>query len=134
MNVITYLSKRLLGEETITKANSDELTLQYWEIYITEGIRAAIHKDFTKITEIYVPELKLTINQAITPINVFICDYDRYNSKNEPMSGHKPKLAKTVIISKKSEAAKNLLWLNDVYTKKKEREATLVKLFDSEVL
>ncbi len=133
MNVISYLSKRLLGEE-VPKANSDELTLQYWEIYITEGIRAAIHKDFHKITEIYVPELKLTINQAISPINVFLCDYDRYNSKNDNMSGHKPKLAKTVIISKKSEAAKNLLWLNDVYTKKKEREATLVKLFDSEVL
>ncbi len=129
MNVISYLSKRLLGEES-PKANSDELTLEYWEIYITEGIRAAIHRDFQKITEIYVPELKLTINQAISPINVFLCDYDRYNSKNEPMSGHKPKLAKTVIISKKSEAAKTLLWLNEVYIKKKEREATLVKLFE----
>ena len=129
MNVITYLSKRLLGEEA-PKANENELTLQYWEIYITEGIRAAIHKDFTKITEIYVPELKLTINQAISPVNVFLCDYDRYNSKNENMTGHKPKLAKTVIISKKSEAAKTLLWLNEVLTTKKERQATLIKLFD----
>jgi hypothetical protein len=133
MNVITYFSKRLLGDD-IQKANQDELTLQYWEIYITEGIRAAIHNDFHRITEIYVPELKLTINQAISPVNVFLCDYDRYNSKNDNMSGHKPKLAKTVIISKKSEAAKTLLWLNEVYTKKKEREANLVKLFDPEVV
>jgi hypothetical protein len=133
MNVITYLSKRILGEEA-PQANENELTLQYWEIYITEGIRAAIHKDFRKITEIYVPELKLTINQAISPINVFLCDYYRYNSKNDTMSGHKPKLAKTVIISKKSEAAKNLIWLYEVLTKKKEREATLVKLFDPEVV
>jgi len=129
MDIIRYLSKRLSGEDS-PKATEHELTLEYWEIYITEGIRAAIHKDFHKITEIYVPELKLTINQAISPINVFLCDYDRYNSKTEPMSGHKPKLAKTVIISKNSEAAKNLIWLEEVLTKKKERQATLIKLFD----
>ena len=129
MNVITYLSKRLSGEVS-PKANQDELTLEYWDIWITEGMMAAIHGDFHKITEIYVPELKLTINQAISPINVFLCDYDRYNSKNENMSGHKPKLAKTVIISKNSDAAKNLIWLEEVLTKKKERQDTLIKLFD----
>jgi hypothetical protein len=130
MNVITYLSKRLSGQEPAPKANENELTLEYWDIWITEGMMAAIHRDFHKITEIYVPELKLTINQAISPINVFLCDYDRYNSKAEPMSGHKPKLAKTVIISKKSEAAKNLIWLEEVLTKKKERQASLIKLFE----
>jgi hypothetical protein len=129
MDIIKYISKRLSGEES-PKANSDELTLQYYEMWISEGIIAAIHNSFQKITEIYVPELKLTINQATSPVNVFICDYDRYNSKNEPMSGKKPKLVNTVIISKKSEAAKNLIWLEEVLTKKKEREATLVKLFD----
>jgi hypothetical protein len=129
MDIIRYLSKRLSGEDS-PKATEHELTLEYWEIYITEGMMAAIHKDFHKITEIYVPELKLTINQAISPINVFLCDYDRYTSKNENMSGHKPKLVKTVIISKKSEAAKTLLWLNEVLTTKKERQATLIKLFD----
>ncbi len=133
MNVITRLSKRFLGED-VPKANQDELTLQYWEIYICEGISAAIHNSFQKITEIYVPELKLTINQAISPVNVFLCDYERYTSKEEPMSGHKPKLLKTVIISKKSEAAKNLIWINEVYTRGKEKEASLVKLFNSEVL
>ncbi len=131
MNVITYLSKRFLGEDR-PKANSDELTLEYYEMWITEGFMAAIHGDFHKITEIYVPELKLTINQAIEPVNVFICDYDRYTSKNEPMSGKRPKLINTVIISRKSEAAKNLMWLEEVLTKKKEREATLTQLFNSE--
>jgi hypothetical protein len=129
MDIIRYVSKQIIRED-IPKANSDELTLQYWEIYITEGMSAAIHGDFHKITEIYVPELKLTINQAISPINVFLCDYDRYTSKEEPMSGKRPKLLKTVIISKNSEAAKTLIWLNEVYTKKKEREATLEQLFN----
>jgi hypothetical protein len=129
MNVITYLSKRFRGEDS-PKANSDELTLEYYEMWVSEGIMAAFRHEFNKITEIYIPELKLTINQAIEPVNVFICNYDRYTSKNEPMSGKRPKLLKTVIISKKSDAAKNLIWLEEVLTKKIEREATLVKLFD----
>jgi len=130
MDIIKYVSN--LISATVQKATEDELTLQYWELYICEGMSAAIHGDFHKITEIYVPELKLTINQAISPVNVFLCDYDRYNSKNENMSGHKPKLGKTVIISKTSEAGKTLLWLNEVYTKKKEKEASLCKLFSTE--
>jgi hypothetical protein len=129
MNVITYLSKRIMGED-IQKATSDEFTLQYYEMWISEGMMAAIHNSFQKITEIYVPELKLTINQAMSPVNVFICDYDRYTSKNEPMSGKRPKLLKTVIISRKSEAGKTLLWLEDCLKNKKVKEAALVKLFD----
>jgi len=129
MNVITYLSKRILGED-IQKATSDEFTLQYYEMWISEGIMAAIHNSFQKITEIYVPELKLTINQAMSPVNVFICDYDRYTSKNEPMSGRRPKLLKTVIISRKSEAGRTLIWLEDCLKNKKVKEAALVKLFD----
>ena len=131
MDIIKYLSKRITGEES-PKATSDELTLQYYEMWISEGVFTAIRGNFQKITEIYVPELKLTINQAIEPVNVFICDYDRYDSKNEPMSGKRPKLIKTVIISKNSEAAKNLIWLEEALTKKKEKAATLVKLFDAE--
>ena len=129
MNVITYLSKRIMGED-IQRATSDEFTLQYYEMWITEGMMAAIHNSFQKITEIYVPELKLTINQAMSPVNVFICDYDRYTSKDVPMSGHKPKLLKTVIISRKSEAGKTLIWLEDCLKNKKVKEAALVKLFD----
>ena len=129
MNVITYLSKRILGEGT-AKATKDELTLQFWELWITEGVEAAVRGRFHKITEIYVPELNLAINKTNSPVIVFLCDYDRYTSKNESMPGRTPKLAKTVIISKKSEASKTLLWLKEVYTKKKEMEATLIKLFE----
>ena len=59
MNVITYLSN--LVSPSRPKANEDEFTLEYYEIWITEGVRAAIHNDFRKITEIYVPELKIAL-------------------------------------------------------------------------
>lgn len=130
MNVISYLSKQL-SVKVVPKENSDELTLQYWELWVSEGIRDAMRGNSSKITEIYVPELKLTINTANSPVNVFLCDYDRYiPNKNDVKSGKIPKLVKTVIISKNSEDAKTLIWLNEVYTKKKEREATLIKLFE----
>ena len=132
MNVITYLSKRLSGQEPAPKATEDELTLEYYEIYITEGIHAAIHGDFRKITEIYVPELKLAINMALPPINVFLVDYDRYTNKKNYMSGKDIKLTKTVIISRKSEAAKTLVWLEDCLKNKKEKEKSLKQLFDTE--
>ena len=132
MNVITYLSN--LVSPIRPKAAEDELTLEYYEIYITEGIHAAIHGDFRKITEIYVPELKLAINMALPPINVFLVDYDRYTNKKNYMSGKDIKLVKTVIISKKSAAAKNMLWLEDCLKNKKEKEKSLKELFDSEVI
>jgi len=47
------------------------------------------------------------------------------------MTGHIPKLVKSLIISKTSEDTKNILWLEEVFIKKKAREATLVKLFDN---
>lgn len=132
MNVITYLSKQILGEKP--KATQDELTLEYYEIYITEGIRSAIHGDFRKITEIYVPELKLAINLALPPVNVFLIDYNRYSNKGNTMSGKDVKLIKTVIISKKSEAAKTLIWLEDCLKNKKEKEKSLKQLFGPEAL
>ena len=78
MNVITYFSKMISPDKP--KATSDELTLEYYEIWISEGIRSAIHGDFRKITEIYVPELKIAINLAISPVNVFLVTYDRYKN------------------------------------------------------
>jgi hypothetical protein len=120
-----------MGDD-IPKANSNELTLQYYDIWICEGMMAALHGDFEKITEIYVPELNLTINQVNSLVNVFISNYNRYSSSDKRMSGETPKLIKTDIISKKSEAAKNLIWFKEVLTNKKEKEATLVKLFDFE--
>lgn len=130
MNVITYFSKLIASD--IAKANENELTLQYYEIWISEGIRAAIHRDFRKITEIYVPELKLAINLAISPINVFLVDYDRYSNKVTSMSGKDIKYVKTVIISRNSEAAKTLVWLEDCLKNKREKEKSLKQLFDVE--
>jgi hypothetical protein len=129
MNAIKYFFKRKMGDD-IPKANSNELTLQYYEIWLCEGMMAALHGDFEKITEIYIPELNLTINQANSSLNVFISNYNRYNSSTKSMSGENPKLIKTDTISKKSEAAKNLIWFKDVLTKKKTIDATLTKLFE----
>jgi hypothetical protein len=130
MNVITYFSKLISADRP--KASQDELTLEYYEIWISEGIRSAIHGDFSKITEIYVPELKIAINLAISPVNVFLVTYDRYKNTGNSMSGKPIKLLKTVIISRKSPAAKNLLWLEDCLKNKKEKEEPLKQLFDSE--
>ena len=130
MNVITYLSK-LVSTDRL-KATSDELTLEYYEIYISEGIHAAIRGQFSKITEIYVPELKLAINLTIFPVNIFIVTYDRYKNTGNSMSGNDIKLAKSVIISRNSDAAKNLVWLEDCLKNKKEKEAPLRQLFDPE--
>lgn len=130
MNVITYFSKIISSDRP--KATPDELTLEYYEIYISEGIHAAMRGQFSKITEIYVPELKLAINLAISPVNVFLVTYDRYKNTGNSMSGKDIKLAKSVIISKNSDAAKNLLWLEDCLKNKKEKEAPLRELFDPE--
>ena len=75
MNVITYLSN--LISPSRPRASEDELTLEYYEIWISEGAFSAIHRDFKKITEIYIPELKIAINLALPPVNVFLVDYDR---------------------------------------------------------
>lgn len=130
MNVITYLSN--LVSPSRPRASEDELTLEYYEIYISEGIHAAMHGQFNKITEIYVPELKLAINLALPPVNVFLVDYDRYTNKRNSMSGKDIKLTKTVIISRKSEAAKNLVWLEDCLKNKKEKQTSLKQLFEPE--
>lgn len=130
MNVITYFSKLIANDSP--KATSDELTLEYYEIWISEGIHSAIHGNFSKITEIYVPELKIAINQAISPVNVFLVTYDRYTNKGNSMSGKPIKLLKSVIINRKSDAAKTLLWLEDCLKNKKEKEQCLVELFENE--
>ena len=130
MNVITYFSKMISDDKP--KATSDELTLEYYELYISEGIHSAMRGQFSKITEIYVPELKIAINLAISPVNVFLVTYDRYKNTGNSMSGKDIKLAKSVIISKNSDAAKNLLWLEDCLKNKKEKEAPLRQLFGSE--
>jgi hypothetical protein len=122
MNSIGYLSK--------SKATSNELSLEYWDIYISDGFMEALRGNFSKITEIYIPELELTINKIIDPINIFISSKDRYKSDRDSMSGKPPKLKKTVIITKSSDAAKTLIWLADIYKNKTEKEKSLISLFD----
>lgn len=124
MNVIPYLFKQFLGKE----AQKNELTLQYWDIYIPNGTVAAIRGEFTKITEIHVLELGLSISQ--TGSKVFeTTGYARYRVK-PLIEGDEPKLLKTVIISKNSEAGKALLWLKDCFKNKKVEETKLKQLFD----
>ena len=48
------------------------------------------------------------------------------------MSGKPIKLLKSVIINRKSDAAKTLLWLEDCLKNKKEKEQCLVELFENE--
>lgn len=113
----------------------NELVLEYWELYITEGIMAAIHGDFRKITEIYVPELELSLNIFSNSINVFISKSDRYNMSEDTnnMSGHKPRLLGKINISKKSENAKKLILLANYYKNKKEIENDLKDLFRNSI-
>lgn len=122
MTTIEYLSK--------SKATSNELTLEYWDIYISDGFMEALRGNFSKITEIYIPELELTINKIIDPINIFVSSKDRYKSDRDSMSSKPPKLKKTVIITKNSDAAKTLIWLADIYKNKTEKEKSLTCLFD----
>jgi hypothetical protein len=53
---------------------------QLWEVWITEGMMAAIHNSFFAIREIYIPDLKLAINCA----GVHHFEADRYS--REPLS------------------------------------------------
>lgn len=122
MNVIKYLSK--------SKATLDELTLEYWDIYISDGDMNVLYGNFHKIREIYIPELELIINQTIEPINIFLGSRDRYKPNMKTMYNKSPKLEKTIIITKSSEAAKTLIWLSDIYKSKKEKEKSLTCLFN----
>jgi hypothetical protein len=118
MNVI----KNLLNPK-----NSNEITLEYWEIYISEGVEAACKGRFHKIIEIYVPELELVINQALKPLNVFQSKKDRYKTKNSDMSGQPAKLIKTVVVT--GEKMETLKWLAKIQKEQKEKKETLVNLF-----
>lgn len=118
MNFIKYFTK----SKTI-EILPDELLLEYWEINIIGEVQRPF-SSIRKITEVYVPELKLVINQEGNPINIFILDYDRY-----VINRNNSKLVKSVKIKKDSETGKKLIWLADIYRNKKEKEKSLVELF-----
>ena len=118
MNFIKYFTK----SKTI-EVSSDELLLEYWELNIVREARRPI-SSLREITEVYVPELKLVINQEGDPINIFILDYNRYNTNINDS-----KLVKSVKIKKDSETGKKLIWLADIYSNKREKGKSLVELF-----
>jgi hypothetical protein len=119
MNIIEYFFKA-----------SNNLKLEYYEIYVSEDVYGAIRGDLNKITEIYIPELELSINQCLKPVNIFLGRNDRYEKDSMNRFGVHSKLIKTVTISKKSDIGKKLIRLTEFYKKKKENEAELKKLFD----
>jgi hypothetical protein len=84
---------------------------------------------FDKITEIYIPELKLSINQKLNPLNVFIPPESRYVKDNTNMSGQNPKLVKRKIVS--GEQAETLKWLANVKKEEKQKKEQLITLFDN---
>lgn len=55
------------------------MKIQMWKIYVSEGIMGAIHGCFFPMLEMYVPELKLAINEHAE----FLVDEDRYAPKNK---------------------------------------------------
>lgn len=119
--------KMLLSYITDYK-DPNELTVQYWEIYVSDGFYSAAHGEFDKITELYIPEIDLSINMATgPPLNIFTGGRWRYIASNNNMSRHSPKLIKTIKIS--GTVASNLRWLADVEKFKKEKEKSIYQLF-----
>lgn len=84
--------------------------------------------NFDKITEIYIPELELSINQKLKPLNVFISKRDRYVKDNTNMSGQNPTLVKIKIVS--GEQAEILKWLANTKKEEKQKQEQLITLFD----
>ena len=110
--------------------NPNELILEYYEIHISSNIHSAMNGNFRKIIEIYVPDLNVSINRAISPINTFLSTKERYTYNKNIISPYPPKLIKKVKINKESDEAKQIIWLAEFYNKKEENEKSLMKLFD----
>jgi hypothetical protein len=125
MSYISTLYNYLFASK---RANPNDLTLEYWEIHICESIRDAMNGNFTKITEIYIPELELSINQKLKPLNIFISKRDRYVKNKSNMSGETPTLIKTKIVSGKQ--AEALKWLALTKKEEKQKQEQLTTLFD----
>ncbi len=125
MNYISTLYNYLFASK---KTNPNDLTVEYWELYTCESLRDAMNGKFDKITEIYIPELEISINQKLKPLNVFISKRDRYVKNKPNMSGQNPTLVKTKIAS--GEQAETLKWLANVKKEEKQKQEQLVTLFD----
>lgn len=77
------------------------LQVELWALYVTEGFMGAIHGDFTKIQEIYIPALRVSMNYTYGRVNVFSTDYTRYRKQNpNSLNGDRkqPELLSTVVL------------------------------------
>lgn len=81
------------------KEKQGSVLAEIWEIYISEGVMGAIHGQFSRIEELYVPTLDLVVNLEGN-MNVFFSDGKRYKPKKHSTFGNmkSPKLMKTVIL------------------------------------
>jgi hypothetical protein len=118
--------------------STEKILVEYWQIHVCDGFSGAIHNDYTKITEIYIPELELMINTSLNPIYVRELSYNesalRYernlNDFDRKVIHLNPRLLKTVMIDKTSDEGQSILWIADNNKIKKEKEFNILKLFD----
>jgi hypothetical protein len=85
-----------------------------------------------KITEIYVPELNISINTKGNPLNIFLNPNNRYTPNIKDMAPQQPRLVNTVRIKKSSETGKILIWFKELQETKSEKESHLLKLFEND--
>jgi hypothetical protein len=108
--------------------SENKIILEFWEIYICDDWCS---RDFKKIIEIYIPEFELSLNTDLDPVNIIKSSRKRYNRDEnvKDASGFNPKLLKTEIINKSSDIGQAILWFNEMYNSKKEKEIIVSELF-----
>ena len=97
-NIKIYSLKDTIDEDSI------EITAEVWTISVCEGIMGAIHADFKKINELYIPEWNVAINIHESKLNILSYDKlsKRYSNENkfESFNNSDPKLLKKITLSK----------------------------------
>ena len=111
---------------------NDNITAEIWEISVSEGISAAIHGDFFKIYELYIPEWNVSFNIADKEINILSFDNlkERYN-KNKTFSSYDTGAVfiKKIILSK--DLTLSLHNLVDSYNLLKQNKAAVKNELDN---
>jgi hypothetical protein len=84
--------------------NVEQVDVEFWEIFIAEGISAAIHGDYRKITEIYFPDWDVAMNYAHGSLNIVSYDNvkSRYTNKNKFHNSPEPNFLKKAKLSKET--------------------------------
>lgn len=78
-----------------------DLNIEIWELSIADGISAAIHGQFERLTEFYFPELNYSFNYHNGHINHILDPKKRYTFKNSRFSSKdaQPKFIRTEVLS-----------------------------------